>query len=72
LRRAKNSDLKEAIEYMRRKETGVVEVEAGTWNGEVWNTGQVQEYVEKLGKCVVMIDGFVVDVTSYLGDHVSR
>lgn len=72
MRRAKNSDLKEAIEYMRRKETGVVEVEAGTWNGEVWNTGQVQEYVEKLGKCVVMIDGFVVDVTSYLGDHVSR
>ena len=58
---------------MRRKETlGVVDVEADTWNGEVWNTGQVKEYVEKLGKCVVIIDGFVVDVTSYLGDHVSR
>lgn len=73
LRRARNGDLKEAIEYMRRKETlGVVDVEADTWNGEVWNTGQVKEYVEKLGKCVVIIDGFVVDVTSYLGDHVSR
>ena len=50
----------------------MVEVETDTWNGEVWNTRQVQEYINKLGKCVVMIDGFVVDVTSYLGDHVRR
>ena len=58
---------------MHRKEIlGVVEMETNIWNGEVWNTKQVQEYAEKLGKCVVMIDGFVVDVTSYLGDHVSR
>jgi stearoyl-CoA desaturase (Delta-9 desaturase) len=73
LRRARNGDLKEAIEYMHRKEIlGVVEVETDTWNGKVWNARQVQEYVGKLGKCVVMIDGFVVDVTSYLGDHVSK
>lgn len=73
LRRASNCDLKEAIEYMHRKVTlGVVEVETNTWYGEVWNTRQVREYVEKPGKCVVIIDGFVVDVTSYLGDHVSR
>lgn len=73
LRRARNGDLKEAIEYMHRKEVlGVDEVKTDTWNGEVWNTGQVQEYVNKLGKCVVMIDGFIVDVTSYLGDHVRR
>ena len=65
LRRARNGDLKEAIEYMHRKELGLVEVKTDTWY-------EVQEYVEKQGKCVVMIDGFVVDVTSYLGDHVSR
>ena len=42
LRCARNSDLKEAIEYMHRKGTfGVVEVEADTWNGKVWNAGQV-------------------------------
>lgn len=50
----------------------MVEMETDTWNGEVWNAVQVQEYVKKPGKCVVLIDGFVVDVTSYLGDHVSR
>ena len=73
LRRASNGDLKEAIEYMNQKGTlGSVEVETDTWNGEVWNMGQVQEYIEKLGKCFVIIDGFVVDVTSYLGEHVSR
>lgn len=56
---------------MRRKETpGIVELDNDTWNGAVWNTSRVQEYVEKLGKCVVLIDGFAVDVTSYLGDHV--
>ena len=73
LRRARKDDLKEAIEYMHQKEIlGVVDVQTDTWKGEVWNARQVQEYVEILGKCVVMIDGFIVDVTSYLGDHVSR
>ena len=73
LRRARNNDLKEAIEYMHQKEIlGVSEVKTDTWKGEVWNARQVQEYVENLGKRVVMIDGFIVDVTSYLGDHVSR
>ena len=73
LRRARSGDLKEAIEYMRQKETlGIVELEADTWNGGIWDKGQVQEYAKKVGKCVVMIDDFVVDVTSYLGDHVSR
>ena len=73
LRRARNDDLKEAKEYMHRKEIlGVVEVETDAWYGEIWNARQVQEYVEKQGKCVVMIDDFIVDVTSYLGDHVSR
>jgi stearoyl-CoA desaturase (delta-9 desaturase) len=73
LRRARNADLKEAIEYMHRKEIlGVAEVETDTWSGEVWNARQVQEYIGNLRKCVVIVDGFVVDVTSYLGDHVSK
>ena len=55
---------------MHQKETlGVVE-ETDAWNGETWNINEVQEYAEKLGKCVVLIDGFAVDVTSYFGDHV--
>lgn len=72
LRRARDRDLKEAIEYMHQKETlGVVELKTNTWNGEVWSISQVQEHVSKLPeKCIVLIDGFAVDVTSYFGDHV--
>jgi len=72
LRRVRDGDQKEAIEYMHRKGTlGLVELKTDTWNGEVWNTNQVQEYVQKLpGNCVVLIDGFAVDATSYFCDHV--
>lgn len=44
---------------------------------EIWNEEKLMEYVSngkglgKGGRCVVVIRGYVADVTSYLGEHVS-
>lgn len=38
--------------------------------GVGWSLEEVRRYVQEGGKCVIVLDGFVVDVTSYLGEHV--
>lgn len=41
------------------------------WNGEDWDKERLAEFVrEKPGRCVVVIDGYAIDVTKYLGEHV--
>ena len=74
LRRTKESDLKEAIKYMHLK-THCANLGQGResydWTGEVWNEAQLFGYIREVpGRCVMEIDGFVVDATNYLGDHV--
>ncbi|KAH0591075.1 hypothetical protein H2248_001181 [Termitomyces sp. 'cryptogamus'] len=73
LRRAKDSDLKEAIKYMRLKTHFadlVKEEEPDHWMGDVWNEAQLFTYIQAVpGKCVMEIDGFVIDATNYLGEH---
>lgn len=73
LRRAREDDLVEAVQRMHRKlSDGEAEQELDSWYGETWRIKQLEEYVEvKKGACVVVIDGFATDVTSYLGEHVS-
>lgn len=40
-------------------------------DGEVWDMKKVEEYVKaRAGRCVVLVNGSVVDVTGYLGEHV--
>jgi hypothetical protein len=74
LRRAREDDLKEATIYMHRKTHHGIsppEDDVNGWEGEVWNLEQVQEYVKKkTGRCVVLVNGFVLDATGYLGEHV--
>ena len=42
------------------------------WKGATWDKETLRKYVtEKRNRCVILIDGYVVDVTSYLGEHVS-
>lgn len=42
------------------------------WTGEVWDEDRFRSFVtEKRSRCVVLIDGYAVDVTHYLGEHVS-
>jgi hypothetical protein len=41
------------------------------WQGEIWDMDRLEKYQQgKPGKCIVLLDEFVLDVTSYLGDHV--
>ncbi|PPQ78943.1 hypothetical protein CVT25_002394 [Psilocybe cyanescens] len=71
LRRARKEDLVEALHHMKRKESSdAIEPEDNSWDGETWNILQVVEFAKaKTGRCIVLIDGFAVDVTSYLGEH---
>lgn len=67
-------DVKEAAAYMRQKThdtSSSVDDGLSKWTGDSWNLSQVEEYVRnKPGRCVVLLDGFVVDVSNYLSEHV--
>ena len=48
-----------------------MEDEESEWEGPVWNEDDLRKYVNaKPGRCVVILDGYVIDVTRYLGEHV--
>ncbi|KAG6889990.1 hypothetical protein C0995_012950 [Termitomyces sp. Mi166 len=73
LRRAKDSDLKEAINYMQLKthfRGPIQENDLNYWTGDVWNETQLLEYIQAVpGRCVIEIDGFAIDATEYLREH---
>ncbi|KAG7452278.1 uncharacterized protein BT62DRAFT_294111 [Guyanagaster necrorhizus] len=71
LRRARRDDISESVEYMRHKcAYGVPPPEDDQWDGPNWTIDEVQLYIQSaLGRCVLLIDDFVVDVTSYMGEH---
>ncbi|PPR01932.1 hypothetical protein CVT24_001271 [Panaeolus cyanescens] len=70
LRRAHSEDIDDALRYMKKKEAGKLEPEYDAWDGKSWNTQQVLEFAsENPGRCIVLIDGYAVDVTSYFGEH---
>lgn len=75
LRSVRDEDLKEAMQYMHFKDTHGVpppQTEA-PWDKQIWDLPQAHEYIEsKPGRCVVVIDDYFVDVSAYLGEHVSR
>jgi stearoyl-CoA desaturase (Delta-9 desaturase) len=75
LRRARDIDMKEAAAYMHLKIHHGVSYDSedsNEWGGEVWDMYKVEEYVKATpGRCVVLVHGYVVDVTGYLGEHVS-
>ncbi|KAG5647744.1 hypothetical protein DXG03_008467 [Asterophora parasitica] len=40
------------------------------WGGATWNRDQLIDFISATpARCVVQIDGFVVDATKYLADH---
>ena len=76
LRRVHGDDVKEAKAYMARRtqkdHSNPDDEHAEVWEGEVWGTDEVKRYkLDKPSRCVVLIQGFVVDATTYLGEHVS-
>jgi stearoyl-CoA desaturase (Delta-9 desaturase) len=65
--------MKAAKAYMQHKHHHGVPPEDKTlrWTGPSWSTDEVEKYVRgKPGRCVVLVDGFIVDATEYLGEHV--
>ncbi|KAF9053392.1 hypothetical protein BJ165DRAFT_1339927 [Panaeolus papilionaceus] len=70
LRRARPEDMVDALKYMGEKHAGKVDPEPHSWKGKVWTLQEVHKFAaEKTGRCVLLIDGYVVDATSYLGEH---
>lgn len=78
LRRARDKDLNEAKTHMLIK-SGVVSCfddEEGEDNDSqypCWTIEEAQKYADsKAGSCIVVIDRYVVDATTYMGEHVRR
>ena len=42
------------------------------WRGTEWTLEEAHACAAASGRCLVVIDGFVVDVTDYLKEHVRR
>ena len=68
-------DVREAKEHMAKKiHHGHYHLEddsAEEWKGETWGMDDIQRYRRnKSGRCVILVQGFIVDVTRYLGEHV--
>lgn len=71
LRRARDGDVQEAANHMLRKREAPDTIVIEEWQGDVWSRTQLNEYVtSKAGICVVVIEGFAVDVTAYCREHV--
>ncbi|KAF9469839.1 hypothetical protein BDZ94DRAFT_33794 [Collybia nuda] len=72
LRRARKDDVIEATDYMHEKSRhgAPYSHDIGLWEGQVWTSQQLGEYTRaKPGRCIVLIDGYAVDVTKYLREH---
>ena len=73
VRRAKPEDINEARFYMHRKiHHGLPDSDSDNhqWFGEEWNCEQAKAYIaERPGACLLVIDGFFVNVSMYLGEH---
>ncbi|KAF4604906.1 hypothetical protein EYR40_003689 [Pleurotus pulmonarius] len=70
LRRARKDDLIEALQYMQHKHEPEFSQDEEEWDGETWTLDEVREYAAKHEKrCILVVNGFAVDVTSYLGEH---
>ncbi|KAH7886073.1 hypothetical protein F5I97DRAFT_1809185 [Phlebopus sp. FC_14] len=71
VRRARSEDITEAREYMRQKEHDSTSMhENEDWCGVEWGMETVREYVRRNpGRCIVILEGFAVDLTDYSKDH---
>ena len=40
------------------------------WTGPTWTEKELNAYMERNGACVLLIDGYIVDVSEYVKTHV--
>ena len=79
LRRARVEDISAAREHMLHKEIALaystdsttdLEEQDDGWSGETWTKERLAEYAGAKGRCVLLLRGYVVDVTDYMTEHV--
>jgi cytochrome b involved in lipid metabolism len=46
------------------------EKEMDEWTGPKWTEKEMESYIERNRACVLLIDGYVIDVTGYMKTHV--
>ncbi|KAG0707436.1 hypothetical protein DFH29DRAFT_1055244, partial [Suillus ampliporus] len=72
VRRARPEDINEARFYIHQKiRHGITDSDKDNeWSGEEWTYEQAKASItERPGACLLIIDGFFVDVSMYLGEH---
>ncbi|KAF9068664.1 hypothetical protein BDP27DRAFT_1223879 [Rhodocollybia butyracea] len=72
LRRARGIDIQEALAYMDHKSLHGVPPRDDEEDNEkcTWTVEEVKLYVRKQpGRCIVLVNGWIVDVTAYLSEH---
>lgn len=71
-------DVREATHYMHQKYSGDEQSKESSadetedeWQGPVWGANELSESKrDEPSSCLIILDGFVVDVTPYLREHV--
>jgi len=72
LRRARVVDVQEARKYMFYKDRHGIPPpdDEEPWKGAIWDAKQLGDHVRaNPRRCVVLVGGFVIDATGYLGEH---
>ncbi|KAN0100144.1 hypothetical protein V8E55_000128 [Tylopilus felleus] len=70
VRLARPEDIDDARHYMRQKALGKDTTDTDApWRGTEWTLEEAHACAAASGRCLVVIDGFVVDVTDYLKEH---
>ncbi|KAI0720043.1 fatty acid desaturase-domain-containing protein [Cerioporus squamosus] len=78
LRRARVEDISAAREHMLQKEiivayasdsTTDLEEQDEQWSGETWTKERLATFAGAEGRCVLLLRGYVVDVTEYMTEH---
>lgn len=73
VRRARDSDIRAASNYMKLKQKVGAVSERRLWEGPFWRQEDFDDFIQAKGdRCLIVIDDIVVDVTSFLSEHVCK
>ncbi|KAI0297585.1 fatty acid desaturase-domain-containing protein [Multifurca ochricompacta] len=74
LRRARTEDIAAARAHVLahshgHRQTHEKAVEQGEWMGPMWTEAELKAHVKANDACIVLIDGYAIDVTGYMDTH---
>lgn len=75
LRQAREGDIIDALRHMKQKVHHHGEKEKTDkieWTGQAWERQDLEKYLAQYpSACLLLLDEYIIDVTRYLGEHVS-